>query len=218
MNRLSLFGALAAVVLALAYFFGLHQPRSTEQATLEAEALALQAQQGTLQADIAALEQVRDNRGRIDADLTRLRQLIPDDTAQPVTLADLQQLAGDAAIVITSLTFAEPQPVDPVVALGSDRQLGVVATTMTFEGPYFEAVDFVRRLEQEGARALLVRTVGMTEGEEGFPQLVTTVTGEFFTTLPASAVAPGAVPGAEAAAPAPAPQGGNGGDVVSMAR
>jgi hypothetical protein len=205
-NRLPLLGALAAVVLALAYFFLLYEPRTVEQEALEAETLALQGQQGTLQADIAALEQVRDNRGRIEADLLRLRQLIPDDTAQPVTLQDLQQLAGDAAIAITSLTFAEPRPVDPVVELGADRQLGVIDTTMTFQGPYFEAVDFVRRLEQEGERALLIRTLGVAEGEDGFPQLVTTVTGQYFTTLPASA---------GAAVPAP-PPGGNGGDVVSM--
>lgn len=192
--RLPLLGAVLALLLGVAYFFLLHQPRSEEQAALGVETLSLQGQQGTLQAEIARLEQIRDDQGRFRADLDRLRQLVPDDVEQPSALSTLQRLADAAAVEITSLTFAEPEPLDPVVPVGVDQQLGAIAMTMTFEGTYFEALDFLRRVEQESDRAVLVRTLSVAEAEDEFPELVSSMTGEMFTLLPIAQQPAGALP------------------------
>lgn len=218
--RLPLLGVVLALLLSVVYFFLLHQPRSEEQAALEAETLALQGQQGTLQSEIGRLEQIRDDQERIQADLDQLRHLIPDDVQQPLALNTLQRLADAAAVEITTLAFAQPEPLDPVVPVGVDQQLGSIAMTMTFDGTYFEAVDFVRRVEQESDRAVLVRTLSMAEGEDKYPELVTTVTGEVFTLLPIAELPAGALPDASPpdAGTTPPPAGSDAADsTVSVA-
>jgi Tfp pilus assembly protein PilO len=211
MRRLPVLAALLAVIIGAVYYFLLHQPRVAEQAALEAETLALEGQQASLRAEIAQLEQVRADVDRYQADLARLEELIPADVGQPATIDRLQQLADAAQVSIAAFAFADPQPVDPVVPFATDQQLGTIETTITVEGTYFQAVDFVRRLEQEGNRALLVSGVGIAEEPEaGFPALSTTLTGRFFTLMPLVQPPAGAAPVVP-----PAPGGGSGDAVVS---
>lgn len=215
MRRLPVFGVLLAVILGVAYYFLLHQPTAAEQVTLESETLTLQGQQDSLRAEIALLEQVRTDAETMRADLARLQELIPSDVGQEATVTSLQQLADAAQVKIAGLAFAEPQPADPAIPFGLEQQLGVIEATMLVEGAYFQTVDFVRRLEQDGSRALLLRGVGMAEEqEEGFPVLATTLTGRFFTLVPITEQPVGTDPGAPPAAPSPA--GGSDDAVVSL--
>lgn len=196
-------GAVVAVLLAVAFFFLLYQPRVQERTALQAETTQLEGQQLTFQAEIARLEAIRDDQPRIERELAAIAELIPGAIEQPAVIDELQAIAATAGVGIRSVTFADPVPANPPAAAADGRQLATIAVNMTLEGGYFQAVDFLRRMETEAARANLVQSVSIAEGEGQFPSLATTVTGNLFALLPPGAGLP---PVAEVA-PAPAPEG-----------
>lgn len=209
--RIPILAVVAALLLGLAFIFLLYQPRSDEQAALEAERDQLQSQQAGVQAEIAELERIRSQEPQFREILARLDQLIPTDVAQPKALADFQATADTAGVEIRSVNFSDPVPAQPPVVAPTGQQLAVITTTMVLEGGYFEAVDFLRRLELEGPRAVLTQTVSVVEGQEQFPSLSTTWTGQLFALLPpedfaAGATVPAPVAGAgDGASASPAP-------------
>ncbi len=197
-------GAVVAVLLAIAFFFLLYQPRTQERAALQAETVTLEGQQLSLQAEVARLEAVRDDQSRIDRELAALAELIPGEVRQPAVIDEFQSVADAAGVAISSLTFADPVPANPPAVAADGRQLASVAVNLTLQGGYFQAVDFLRRLETEASRVSLVESLSMAEGDDQFPSLVTTVTGNIFALLPPGAGLPQVAPAEPAPAPAPA--------------
>ena len=104
------------------------------------------------------------------------------------------QLAADASgVVIEELTYQDPvvvegapPPSDATLALGQIESLSRIT------GGYFQIVDFLRRLEQEVPRALLVTGLTVEEGENGFPSLTASVRSTLYAliTPPADPNAP----------------------------
>ncbi|MDP8969361.1 MAG: type 4a pilus biogenesis protein PilO, partial [Actinomycetota bacterium] len=173
--REPLIGALVAVVLTALYWFALYQPRSNEQAALEQETDQLQARQQQLRNDITRLEEIRADEVRIRQALARLEAYIPSGLAQPAAIREFQQSADAAGVAISSVTFADPEPVEGAPETGTENTaLVAIPVTMVVEGGYFQAVDFFRRLEVRSPRAVLVESVAIAEGEEEFPSLATT--------------------------------------------
>lgn len=207
--RIPLVAVGVAVLVGLAFVFLLYQPLAQEEAAVLAETAQLQGQQAGLSAQIAELEQIESNEARIRELLAQLEELIPSEVAQPRALEELQAAADTAGVSIRSVNFSDPIPAVPAVPAPNNSQLGVITTTMVLEGGYFQAVDFLRRLELEGPRAVLTQNVAVTEGEETFPSLSTTWTGQLFALIPADAVAgaaaPVPVPGASPSEAVPSP-------------
>ena len=117
------------VLLALLFFFLVWSPLSDQQTALEAETTALQDQEQQLRNQLAQLEMIQDNELQIRADLNRLRSLVPPgDPAQP-SFVRAAQLAADASgTSISSLTFAQPVPVDGAVADAEGLVLAQIPT------------------------------------------------------------------------------------------
>lgn len=193
-------GAVLAVLLVVGFYFLLYQPQVQQRAALQAETAGLKGEQLTLQAEIARLEAIRDDRSGIDAQLARIGQLVPPDVAQPSAIREFQDVAGQAGVMVRSVNFADPVPAVPSALATDGSQLASIATTMVLEGGYFQAVDFLRRLEQEASRAVLVQSLALAEGEETFPSLTTTLTGNLFALLPPGSGLPVPVPAETAAA------------------
>lgn len=189
-----LIGALVALIVAAAFYFLLYQPRQAEQEQLEAETAQLIAQQSQLQAQIDELTAIRDDQPRIAAALERLELLIPSTVAQAGAIRQLQGAADAAGVDLSSITFEDPVAVTPAATTAEGLQLGSLTTSAVVEGGYFQAVDFFRRLETEVDRAVLVSSVTMAEGPDGFPSLSTAWTGELFALIPAVATVDPAVP------------------------
>jgi Tfp pilus assembly protein PilO len=198
--RITLVGVGVAVLVSIAFAFLLYQPRVREQQELNAEALTLQGEQSSLQASIGELVAVRADETQINADLDRLRSLVPDGAAQPEAIRQLQQVADAAGVEMHSVSFATPVAADPVVPVGTDQQVGVITTTVELRGEYFQSVDFLRRLEVESTRAILVDNLVMGEGEGSFPTLSSTLTGRLLALIPIDAPPPGTVAAPDAAA------------------
>lgn len=192
--RIPLLAVGAALLVGIAFVFLLYQPLAQEEAAVRAETVQLEGQQAGLSAQIAELEQIRSDEPRIRELLARLEELIPSQVAQPRALEELQATANTAGVSIRSVSFSDPVPAVPAVPAPNSMQLGVITTTMVLEGGYFQAVDFLRRLELEGPRAVLTQSVAVAEGEQSFPSLSTTWTGQLFALIPADVVAGAPVP------------------------
>lgn len=204
-TRAPLYAALAALLLAVGFWYLIWSPKSEEQAAFEAETVELETQVATLRTELDRLLEIQENQFEYEAQLSRLEEYVPTGAAQPAALQALQEAADLAGVEITSLTNGDPVLVegappaeDPEMALAS------IPVAMTMDGGYFQHVDLLRRMEVDIPRALLVRTVALTEAEAGFPELTTTWSGEMFAVVPIAAAAPAetATPGAEGEVPA----------------
>lgn len=199
-HRAPLIGVLVALVLVAGYWFGLYKPALEEQAAFEEETAELEGLQSQLRAEIVQLEAIRDDEEHIRAVVARQEEFLPTGVAQPAVVRQLQQAADASEVEITSVTFGEPTVVvgapdtgDPATTLSS------IAISMVTQGRYFPTVDFFRRVEQEVPRAVLTQSVNLNEGDDGYPSLATTWSGQLFAVVPVAATVdpddPRAAPG-----------------------
>jgi Tfp pilus assembly protein PilO len=205
-NRAPLFGVLIAVLLAVAFYFLLYSPKNDELEAVRAETAQLETQRSSLQNELAALREVEANQVEIRAQLARLEEYIPSGPAQSTAVRQFQLSADAAGVEIQSVEFGVPTLVEDAPPTGQEGMaLASITVTMGIEGGYFQVVDFLRRVEVDVPRALLMGNLGIDEPEGGFPALLTTWTGNLFAVVPAASVpeppAEGAQEGAEGAEP-----------------
>ncbi|HSK90295.1 MAG TPA: type 4a pilus biogenesis protein PilO [Euzebyales bacterium] len=175
-----------ALLLTAAFWFLLYQPRRVEQARYVDETAQLESQRTQLDAQIAALRDVEANAADHRSRLVRLTEFIPDDPAQPPALRDLQGAADSSGVEITQMVFGDPEAVVGAPETGDTATtLARIPVQMTVEGGYFQAVDLLRRIEVDLARAIKVDTVSIAEAEDEFPRLSVTWSGHIFAVLPA---------------------------------
>jgi Tfp pilus assembly protein PilO len=180
-----LIGLAAAIVIGLAFWFLLYSPRSTEIEDVRAETAALETERQSLQNEVAQLREVERNQVEIRAALAQLEEYIPSGTAQSSVIRQLQLAADAAGVEILSLTFSEPQAVEDAPPTGvPDTVLARIPISVTLDGGYFQAVDFLRRIEVEIVRAMLLTDLSLEEGEDGFPALSTSWSGSLFAIVP----------------------------------
>lgn len=210
-------GVLAAIVLTVAFWFLLYKPASDQQAAAEAETAQLEQEQSSLRSQIAQLRDVESRQVEIRAAQTRLEEYIPLGPAQPTAIRQFQRAADAAGTEILSVTFGDlavPEAADATTPADTGTPgttLANIPVTMTIEGGYFQLVDFMRRLEVDVPRAVLVQTVDVDEGSGGYPSLEAIWSGQLFAIVPTSDVADTAagVPAPQPTeSPSPAPEGG----------
>ena len=179
-------GVLAGIVLVAIYLVGLHQPRSSQIAALEAEANQLRVRQAPLQRSIDALEKVEAREPEFRTALHLLEQLIPTHLAQPRLLVEMQAAAQAAGVILVSVTFS-----DPAVPKGAPQShvpgtvLVAMPLSVVVNGSYTGIIDMLRRIEVSKDRAILIGAVSLTEADSGFPQLTGTWSAQAFALLPA---------------------------------
>lgn len=184
-RRAPIIVVVCALLLTVAFWYLLYQPRREETARYTAETAQLESQRAQLQAQIAGLREIERDAEEYRSRLGRLAEFIPDDPAQPTALRELQRAADESGVDIVETTFADPEVVaDAPQTGGADTTLAQIATEMTVEGGYFQVVDLLRRIEVDLARAIKIDTVAMAESEEDFPRLSVTWTGQMFAVLP----------------------------------
>ena len=207
MKAAPLIGLLVALLLTAAFWFFLYQPQNERQGELEAEIATLQGQESSLRARIEVLQAIRDDEVQIRAALARAEEYIPGAIAQPSALRQLQSAADAAGATLEVLTFGNPQP--PATATGSTtavdtgepgRVLAAIPVTVVIDGGYFQIVDFLRRVEFDFPRAMLIQDITVEKTPDGtFPRLRATMETQLFAIVAAEAL-----PSAAGAAPAPA--------------
>lgn len=214
MNRtIPLIGLIVAMLLTAVFWFVMYQPQNERQRALEAQVLTLREQEQTLQARVAALQAIRDDEVAIRAALARLEEYIPTSVAQPSALRQLQRIADASGTTLEILRFGDAAPpqatgeTTPVDTGEPGKVLAAIPVTIAVDGGYFQIVDFLRRLEVDLPRAVLVQDLALEKSPDGnFPRLRATLTSQLFAIIDAEqlptaqAAAPGGTP-----APAPTP-------------
>jgi Tfp pilus assembly protein PilO len=202
-----LLGGLSALLLAVAFYFLLYSPRVEDLELIRQETAQLETRRASLQNEVVVLREVEANQLQIRSALAKLEEYIPTGTAQSTAVRQFQLAADAAGVEITSVTFGSPTIVEGAPPTGvPETALARIPVEMSLEGGYFQAVDFLRRIEVETSRAIYVGNFVAREGEDSFPSLASTWIGELFAIVPIPAVppVPGATPPPEAETEAPA--------------
>jgi len=138
-----LLAGLGAVLVLVVYWLLLFQPQRDRLADVEAEI----AQQFDLQAQETAainrLRAVRDEAPEVEAQLAAAEAIVPRDAALPAALRQLQLAADESGLVLRTVTTGRPS------AVGGDAPPGLTSLSVQVQlsGGYFQAVDFLRRIE-----------------------------------------------------------------------
>lgn len=188
-NRVPLLGVLVVLLLGVAFWFLLYQPRNDDLEAVRQETATLETQRSSLQNEIARLREVEANQVEIRAALARLEEFIPSGPAQSTVVRQFQLAADASGVEISSVVFSTPSLVEEAPPTGTPgTSLARIPLTMNLEGGYFQIVDFLRRLEVEIPRAVLVGDFQAAEGEDGFPSLSGTWIGDLFAVVPTESV------------------------------
>lgn len=184
----------ACVLLAAAFFFLAWQPKDDEQTALEDETAQLEREASSLRNEIAALEEIKANEVEIRATIAKIGEYVPEGPAQGEVMRQLQDAADAAGVTVESMQFGEPQRVEEAPDTGEPGTvLASIDSSFNLEGEYFQIVDFMRRIEVDVPRAVLIQQLSLGEGgDEGFPTLSGSWSGDLFTVVPTSeALEPG---------------------------
>ncbi len=127
-----------AVVIGVLWYFFLFSPQQKKIADLNTQYLA---QQNTLQQtnmQIRQLQLLKKTAPQAEADLIQLHQVMPVEGAIPSFIVELTTTAQSTGLTMISVT---PQPTAPGVPFS------VQPIQLEFDGGYFDAEDFLYRLE-----------------------------------------------------------------------
>lgn len=175
--------ALAAVLVVAMYWLLLFRPQQAELADVRAQVDAQVAQQAQLEAQLVRLRGVRADAPEVEADLVAVEAILPEDAALPALLRQLQSAADDAGVELETVTTTAPAPV-----VDAATPLSSVGVNLQIEGSYFQAVDFLRRIEDPAItpRGVLWDTATVTRDD--YPRLTVTLSGRVFAQVPAEPV------------------------------
>jgi Tfp pilus assembly protein PilO len=127
-----------AVVVGVLWFFFLYSPEHKKVATLNTQYLAQQSTLDQTQLQIRQLVLLKKAAPQAQADLIKLHQIVPSDSAIPsfiVALTTTAQASGLAPLGVTPLATAPGVP------------FSVQPINLRFDGAYFDVEDFLYRLE-----------------------------------------------------------------------
>jgi type IV pilus assembly protein PilO len=189
-------GALVLCVLLLVgFWFLLVGPRRAEAADLNAQRDSAIAQNGTLQLEIDQLKAQSAALPQREAKLAEIKREFPPQVQLPKLIRDLDTLATQSGVDLTSLTPSTPTAVTATgaaaaggtsaTAAGGTGKSAQAATgllsvpiTMELTGDYFQVAGFLKRLQQQD-RATLVSSLQIASGS-GPGDVTTSVAGMVF--------------------------------------
>lgn len=214
-----------AVLLALAVcaatWLLLVSPRQQLAADLRDQTAATAAPNDLLQAQVLQLEAELGDVPQTRAEVAALREQVPVDADLATLLRQVTELSDRAGANLTGVT-----PTEPATAAGAEATAAaeagttgatappapgvqVVPVTITATGTFSQVQDLLRLVQVELPRAVLVRSVALTSGEDaGALQLALTADAFALPTTPqeeqlaAAAASTGAAPADLGAAPA----------------
>jgi Tfp pilus assembly protein PilO len=137
-KELYIIAAIVVVVLCAAWYFFFFNPIRSELSDLDEQLTTKESELVSTQADIQRLQALKKTSPQAEADMVRLRKLLPAETAMPSFIIELTQTAKAAGLRWESVAPAE-------VSLGTPFSLQPI--DLEFSGGYFDLEDFLYRLE-----------------------------------------------------------------------
>lgn len=173
-----------ALVVVAASWFGLVAPKRAEAAGLQQQTVDTDAQNADLQTRIAELEAQFEDLPERRAELAEVRRSMPVTPDLPTLVRDLDDMADRTGVTLMNVApgqplavvdpSATPEAVTPEAgtdaaaadgtvtpAVPAGPQLYQLPTTVVVVGEFFKAELFLRELQAEMKRALLVETLSI---------------------------------------------------------
>jgi len=172
-------------VLALLVLVMLVLPKKSEVGTQQ-KALDAAVQSGQqLTAKVGELEDAKRQASSVKKQLEKLELAIPDVTALPRLIRQVQHVAD-----VSAVDFVQVSPGAPVAA--TSGSYSTVPTQINATGSYFAVTEFLYELETL-PRAVKVTSITVGPGPTGLPQLALNLSAEVYTTD--TSAGPGSSPG-----------------------
>lgn len=188
-TRLIAVGAGFVVVALLMYMFMI-KPRQAEFGELETQVATEENRTQALQLELARLEALKANAPELEAQLEKVRGLVPRKHAVVKFIRQVQRVASEAGVDFVNIgpEVAKPPPEGALVA--------EVRMTVGVGGDFFSVQDFVRRF-YELDRAVRIDLLSLEASTDATGARVVNLTGtaRVFFELPEGGVAP--VPNAD---------------------
>jgi Tfp pilus assembly protein PilO len=169
--------ALGAVLVVVLFWLLLWSPKQDEleQAHLDIE--SVRSEQALTETRIRALEGVREQAPELEAELAAGDAIVPRDAALPSALRQLQTAADEAGARLVSVSPGRPTAVD------GQPTLGRIPVSVELHAGYFQAIDFLRRLEDPtiSPRGLTWANLDMSIDE--YPNLMVNLSGQIYAQL-----------------------------------
>lgn len=166
-SRAPLIAGVGALVLVGLLIFLLVLPKMGQVSEANDLLAAAQAQQGTLESQLAALEQAEAAAPEAKATIQEVEQRIPPTADEPGMLLLIKNAAARAAVTLATLTPGTP-------ALDAASGLSTIPVAVTASGNYFQLTEFLYNLETL-PRAAKVLNITLAPGA-GSDATTTTVT------------------------------------------
>ena len=159
----------AAAVLAVAGWMLFVSPVRSESAGIQSQTAVVSQQAATLRAQLVDLQAQQADLPRYQAELEAAQAAMPTTAAMPEFLRTLQTLGTTTGTTVTGLNATAPDGTTVATGNGA-RGVGNVykiPVSVTVTGSYDGLTAFVKALQQNQPRAVLVDSVNEAPGEGG---------------------------------------------------
>ncbi|MFA9445653.1 hypothetical protein [Egicoccus sp. AB-alg6-2] len=202
---------LASVLVTSMYWFLMFRPQREELAAVETRIVAQEDEQARLRLELERLQLIRDRAPEVEAELTAMAAIVPEDTALPAAVAQLQRAADDARITMLAVSTSRPSPLPESV-----QPITAIDLTAQVEGSYFQLVDFFRRIEDPTITARGLQWTNVTVARGEYPLLTVSLSGTIYTLAPSTPPPPEAEADTDAEGDPSAPEAGGSDTDIAM--
>lgn len=191
-ERRTVLVALASVLSVVVWYVALFGPQRAEQRRVNKELAAAERQEQELSATLDRLRRLEAQRGDHEAQLARMRRLIPPEPGVGGFI-----LAANHAALTSGVDWVSVAPAAP--AAGTGGAPTTIALSIGVDGGFFAVLEYLRALEGL-ERLIVVDSLQLAPGGpvEGALQLSATMSARLFTTEPVAPAPNSEVPPAVA--------------------
>ena len=190
--------AVGVVVCLLFYVFAI-RPRKSELSDIQGQIGAEETKSTQLQAQLQQLQALQQDAPKLQAELAKIRELVPQEDEIANFIFEVQEAANAAGVDFVEITPELPKTPP------ENAPLAEVRNTIGATGGYFAVQDFIRRL-YDLDRAVRIDGLVLSAASPDSAEVNFTSTVRIFYELPAGAPAAGTVGTTTVPAPpAPAP-------------
>jgi Tfp pilus assembly protein PilO len=190
-RRGPLIAGVAGLALAVLLVFFLVLPKMNEVTEAKTQLAEAQAEQGTLESRLRALESAQQDAPKNQATIAGVDRQIPPTADVPSVILQLDTAATQASLDLKIFTPATP-------VFDATTGLSVIGIQVSVEGTYFELDEFLYLIETL-PRAAKVLSVSIAPATAGTSELAMQATVQVFTSD--TSAGPGSSPGPTEEAP-----------------
>jgi Tfp pilus assembly protein PilO len=166
-TRMILAGVVSLLV-CLAFFFFFIRPRQSDLSDVKAQVVAEQERTLTLQAELTRLQDLQARAPELEAELARIRQLVPQTHQVPNFIFQVQDAANASGVDFVSITPELPKAPPEGAAVAEVRMI------LGTGGGYFAVQDFIRRI-YDLDRAVRIDNLSLSAEESSTGEITLTV-------------------------------------------